>query len=668
MINVNWSKIKKYEKKPFAIGTVTALAAVGLVLLVFCFIKATLPPVRILCSLLITFLFGFYVHIESRMLQIYAVMGVMDVLLFFSAFMLCPKPLSIVMLVVLILATVGIVLFSKHEEKRLNAKTKYKGAEPNRANAFGNKNVMMFAPHEDDEINLYGGIIEQYVQHGSTVRIVFYTNGDCYGLGKLRVKEALNVADKYHIPRENIIFLGYGDSLIKDGRHIYNCEPDEVVKSAAGAENTYATDEHPPFSESQYTRANILVDFENVIEQFKPDVLFCCDYDEHCDHRAISLFFEEAMDNVLKRNSDYKPKVYKGFAYSTAWAGKQDYYSLNAPSTALAEEQNLMKENNTYLWAERVRFPVAKKALSRVLQNSSSYKAMMEYSSQTATDHARGILNSDKVFWERRCDSLLLNASVAATSGNADSITGFKLVDSNDICNKELIPSANAWVAHEDDDKRIVMISLGEPKSIGSIRIYESPELGNNIINATVQIGTKQFKTGAFEADKRSATFCFEPITADKLAIRVDEFEGKCSILKIEAFEQGKESVQWVKLVNANNDFCYDYYINENGEEAFDIYTYPQDAECEFKLEFFGDIEAKLTDGRVYVKCLPGHKGTIKLSTDNEDIYDEIKVSNPTAAERKEMLSKQKFEQRVMSLPMQKDYYYGLIKRLGVYR
>ena len=668
MINVNWSKIKKYEKKPFAIGAVTALAAVGLVLLAFCFIKATLPPVRILCSLLITFLFGFYVHIESRMLQIYAAMGVMDVLLFFSAFMLCPKPLSIVMLVVLILAAVGTVLFSKHEEQRLNAKTKYKGAEPNRANAFGNKNVMMFAPHEDDEINLYGGIIEQYVQHGSTVRIVFYTNGDCYGLGKLRVKEALNVADKYHIPRENIIFLGYGDSLIKDGKHIYNCEPDEVVKSAAGAESTYATEEHPPFSESQYTRADILVDFENVIEQFKPDVLFCCDYDEHCDHRAISLFFEEAMDNVLKRNSDYKPKVYKGFAYSTAWAGKQDYYSLNAPSTALAEEQNLMKENNTYLWAERVRFPVAKKALSRVLQNSSSYKAMMEYSSQTATDHAQGILNSDKVFWERRCDNLLLNARVAATSGNADSITGFKLVDSSDICNKELIPSANAWVAHEDDDKRIVMISLGEPKSIGSIKIYESPELGNNILNATVQIGTKQFKTGAFEADKRSAAFCFEPITADKLAVRVDEFEGKCSILKIEAFEQGEESVQWVKLVNANDDFCYDYYINENGEEAFDIYTYPQDAKCEFKLEFFGDIEAKLTDGRVYVKCLPGHKGTIKLSTDNEDIYDEIKVSNPTAAERKEMLSKQKLEQRVMTLPMQKDYYYGLIKRLGVYR
>lgn len=43
---------------------------------------------------------------------------------------------------------------------------------------FWLKECDVFAPHEDDEINIYGGIIEQYVKNGSQVRIVFSTNGD----------------------------------------------------------------------------------------------------------------------------------------------------------------------------------------------------------------------------------------------------------------------------------------------------------------------------------------------------------------------------------------------------------------------------------------------------------------------------------------------------------
>lgn len=48
----------------------------------------------------------------------------------------------------------------------------------------------------DDEINLYGGIIEEYIKNNSTVRIVFTTNGDFHGIGKTRIKEALKVAEK----------------------------------------------------------------------------------------------------------------------------------------------------------------------------------------------------------------------------------------------------------------------------------------------------------------------------------------------------------------------------------------------------------------------------------------------------------------------------------------
>ena len=81
----------------------------------------------------------------------------------------------------------------------------------------------------------------------------------------------------------------------------------------------------------------------------------------------------------------------------------------------------------------------------------------------------------------------------------------------------------------------------------------------------------------------------------------------------------------------------------------------------------FGDIEAEYNDGRINVKCLSGHKGNIKIKTQNDDVYDEVRISNPDASERKEMLSKQRLEQNIMTLPMQRDYYSGLIKRLGIY-
>lgn len=76
---------------------------------------------------------------------------------------------------------------------------------------FRDKNVMIIVPHEDDDINLAGGIIEKYIKEGSEVRVVFTTNGDYSRLGELRLEEAINVLAQMGLHEENIFFLGYGD-------------------------------------------------------------------------------------------------------------------------------------------------------------------------------------------------------------------------------------------------------------------------------------------------------------------------------------------------------------------------------------------------------------------------------------------------------------------------
>ena len=369
MIKVNWDKIKPFERKPFAIFAITALLVLLIGALVIGAINPLMyMPLKLLTAVFVFITVAFKVRIESRMLQIYMLLGVLDVSLFCAAIMPFPIGLTFFFFAVSLLSVILCVATTVWASVFVKKDTAYNFPEADRSSVFANKNVMFFAPHEDDEINIYGGVIEQYVKYGSDVRIVFYTNGDYHNLGQLRIKETLCVAKKYNIPEKNIIFLGYSDSLTdKNSLHIYNSKDgEEVFYSRYVVSQTYGIKPKPPYKEHKFTRNNILSDIKSVILEYKPDTLFCCDYDEHMDHRALSMFFEEALYSILKENTLYFSEVYKGFAYSTAWHGNEDYYSLNALSTRLIEPSAYMKETGYYDWKDRVRFPVAKEKISQL--------------------------------------------------------------------------------------------------------------------------------------------------------------------------------------------------------------------------------------------------------------------------------------------------------------
>lgn len=671
MIKVNWQKIKPYEDKSFAIPVTALLIVLAIVAVVIGFFsKLTLLPLKYLTSIFIFLSLAFNVKIESRMIQIYLLLGALDIGLVCAGLLPVPPALTIVLFVIallVLLASAGLCISAKF---LMNKDTAYNCPEPDRSNIYAGKNVMLFAPHEDDEINIYGGIIEQYIKNGSTVRVVFSTNGDYHGIGKIRIREAKNVAKKYNLPFENFIFLGYSDSLSDEsGAHIYNCQKDKNVRSRYGVSKTYGTKTKHPYKEKTFTRQNIVNDFKAVILEYKPDTVFCCDYDVHSDHRAISLFFEDAMSEILKDIPFYNPVVYKGFAYSTAWNGKEDYYSINAKSTHLKEESPYMDETGFYVWKDRVRFPVAVENLSRVMQNSSSYIAMAEYSSQTATDHANGILNSDKVFWKRRTDSVLYNAEISASSGDASHLTEFKIAHSNDIMNKDRLPNDNAWVADSDDEHKMLMFKLPSRCKISSVYIYENPDKGSHIMNAYLTLGARSFNTGELKENGGATIFEFPPVETDVIGIAVKSYTGYCSLLKIEAFEEPESSeVQLVKLCNNYDDFCYDYIIGSSGKEDFAVYTYPS-SNAEFKVTSSNDaVRAECIGGKVSILCPPEEESIIRIElADNPLVYDEIRVSNPDDRVKEIWKIKQRYEHKVLSPAMQWDYYRGLLCRLMTY-
>lgn len=672
MINVNWKKIKPYEKASFAVPVMTALIIILLITMVIAFVNPLLyMPLKVLTAVFVFLTFAFGVHIESRMIQIYMLLGVLDISMLAAVLMPFPSGLTIFFFaasLAAVVASAGVAVFGS---VFFTKDTLYDFPEANRKNVFGSKNVMFFAPHEDDEINIYGGIIEQYVKNGSKVKIVFSTNGDFYRLGKLRIKEALSVAETYGIPESDIIFLGFSDSITdKNSAHIYNAPDDEILTSAAGYNKTYGTRSKKPFVNCDFTRKNYLNAFINVIEKYKPDTVFCCDYDGHADHRAISLFFEEALGEIIKRNPLYTPLVFKGFAYSTAWDGACDYYSQNALSTRLKEPANLMRETNTYRWNQRVRFPVAKESLSRVMQNSSSYRAMREYSSQTATDHANGIINSDKVFWLRRTDSVLYNSQITASSGDASRLADFKLVDSDDIKNDSGLPLKGLWQADANDEKRIVAFKLPENKKICRVVIYEDPRNENHILNAQLMVGHISYNTGEFN-NGGPTVFEFPPVDTDLIGIKIKNCTGECTLLKVEAYTQPEsDKAEFIKVQNSNGDFCYDYIVNKSGKEQFTVYTFPNQKDFDFTAESSDEgVICSVENGVINVYCPQGEHAVITVkSADSPQIYDCFTVRNPDERERYILSLKQNGEQKMWSFSMQWDYYRGLVRRLGVYK
>lgn len=672
MIHVNWQRIKPLENKKLSVCfiiffIVMAIAAVSIGIKIH-LIFLTLKFLTAFCIFLI---FLFNVHIESRMLQLYMLMSVLDFGLFCAALVPVNGGLTIllfVMSLLVFLISFGLSIFTESVMKK---NTAYNCPEPDRSKMFAGKTVLFFAPHEDDEINLYGGIIEQYVKHGSEVRIVFSTNGDYKGLGKIRMKEALRAAEKYSVSKDNLIFLGYSDSIRNDkGLHIYNCEDNEELISSAGYSRTYSCGKVSPYRNHTFTRKNISDDIRDVILEFKPDTLFCCDYDSHEEHRALGLLFDEAMNIILKENPLYRPEVYKGFAYSTAWNGKDDYYSLNSHSTKLDNSSDFFAETNMYDWKDRVRFPVSVNSLSRVLQNSSVYIAMAEYSSQAATDRAAGIINSDKVFWKRRTDSVLYDAKITATSGDASHLIDFKRADSRNIRDESSLPLDSVWKADSDDEHKMILIKLPVQRSISSLAIYENPSDEGHIVNAVISFGGVQYDTGELKTNGAATVFEFPPVKTAVIGIKIKSCVGVCSLAAIEAFETAESSsLRFIKVVNSDDEFCYDYITNRSGKESFGIYTYPEQAECEFDISSDNEcLQYHVQNGMINIFCPEDEEGILTIrSRESPDIYDEVHISNPDSREREFIRVKQKYEQIVFSLSMQWDYYRGLIRRLASY-
>ena len=526
--------------------------------------------------------------------------------------------------------------------KNFSAHAGYGSADEGKAQIYADRRVMLIVPHQDDDLNILEGVLEEYVRYGSELYPVFMTNGDYDGKAEVRFREAVCVFEQIGVPANQIIFLGYGDSWNAEGPHIYNAPSGTVMTSHFGRTQTYGTAAHGVYREGrEYTLDNMMEDLGDVILEYRPDVIFCSDYDHHIDHKSTTLLFEKVMGKLLKEHPDYRPVVYKAYAYGTAWEAAPDFYADNVLSTQDLFAPDYGQQPVVYRWEDRVRFPVKGDGLSRSLIGTEGYALLDLYASQGAGFQAAGVVNGDKVAWRRYTDSLCLDAQITTTSGNSQLLNDFMLMENHDLVDEHHAPYDGVWIPETEDAEKTVRVTLAQTGAVHSVVLYDHPSEEHNVLNAKICFDDGTWvETGPLNTGGAATAITVDRTTVSSFDVVLTDWQGtEAGLSEIEAFAQKPmPDGCFIKLTDEDGNFLYDYLMPENGTAELSIYTHgdlPTLAETDYTLEISGEQgTAALENGVISVTCPEGDQFVLTVTCRETGVSDSIWVRNPGTLER----------------------------------
>jgi LmbE family N-acetylglucosaminyl deacetylase len=180
--------------------------------------------------------------------------------------------------------------------------------------------LLVFAPHPDDEVIGAGGVVARALESGQRVLVVLVTNGDGYPnaaaallhkplstlgpgdyvmLAAARQREAMAADRILGLGPSNLVFLGYPDGVLAG----LNADTlgDPVRSPTTGRTTTYGpvqADYHTRAhgQPAAYTRAAALADIREILAAVKPaQVLVTGPADQHPDHHATYELVRDAI-------------------------------------------------------------------------------------------------------------------------------------------------------------------------------------------------------------------------------------------------------------------------------------------------------------------------------------------------------------------------------------
>lgn len=510
-------------------------------------------------------------------------------------------------------------------------------------NIFQGHDVMIFVPHEDDEINVAGATICGLRQEGFRVLCVFATNGDRSFLAETRIREAAAALGKLGVPYEDIIILGYPDGGLDAARSPYVHGIEHAVR-IDGHDSTYGIADKADFSVAKYgkhtpyTRTGFLEDVENLIRAYKPANIIAVDFDSHPDHRTCSIALETAMGRILNdEGNTYFPIILKAFAYNTGFESIVDFNSMHLYSTKFNRnrlaDSSFETDNPVYHWEERVRLPVPEICRHPSLSQNLIYQALRCHLSQRAFLKANQIINSDQVYWLRRTDNLAFYGITTASSGHAEAVHDFKMIDVKDIAPFQSVFDTCLWEPLPSDKEKRVTIHFYKPQKISRIRLYgnvnqDSCILGGRILFSNgYSIETGPLKRNGQALDVQMDSQC----DIEWVSFQVLKTEGPHpGLTEWEIFDQPNPSVQIYKIL-VNGEFAYhwDMYPGETVEVG--LYSYPEDESVTWKLNGIA-ISLEQLNRRISEESGTAVIQAISLKTG--DILDEIYIHKASGIDK----------------------------------
>jgi len=233
--------------------------------------------------------------------------------------------------------------------------------------------MLIFAPHQDDEILGACGFIQKCRRQGIDTFVLFATNGDRFGadIARQRYDESCAALGELGVPEEHILYTGFGDTGMS-AEHSFlmklRADPTDQSLSSYVSSKTY----HPAAkktvrvlrtgSEGEMDREAFLADLAWSIANCRPDfVLGPSIWDKHGDHAALAVFLKE----VLPFSIPYISYLIHG-GDDACWPKRNTYFFEKPPTLSqhiweqritvrLSEEQQCEKHRLLMLFSTQIK-------------------------------------------------------------------------------------------------------------------------------------------------------------------------------------------------------------------------------------------------------------------------------------------------------------------------
>jgi N,N'-diacetylchitobiose transport system permease protein len=272
--------------------------------------------------------------------------------------------------------------------------------------------VVVFAPHPDDEVVGAGGAIQQAIARGENVVVVYMTSGDGYGfaiasregktldelrpadflrLDAIRQREAEAAVERLGLLGSDAVFLGYPDGALDKVAADHGSKPVRSPYTTQTATyGAYIRDLHSTFQHggAPYTRAGALGDVEGVLRQLRPTTIYTTmEQDGHPDHRAS---FELVLQAA--RETHFQGRF---LTFIVHGRGRWPWPEGSGYGTRFRLRKHALPKSVS--WPPPIRVRLTRKEYRTKVAALDTYKSQMDMSSERS--YLIGFLKGEELFW-----------------------------------------------------------------------------------------------------------------------------------------------------------------------------------------------------------------------------------------------------------------------------